>query len=301
MKIINSRAMAQCMIGSNVSLAAQINDPNVGAGWTLFAFSGDMPTSKEGFNEKFSSRSLADLYNNSLGIVRNAIAGVTSGNLVSFQTNPQYLPKGACYYGTIGSAALAVRQLVPHRIIRSGFTDRNITLMTAFTSGLISYGRFGGSDIDFEFDTAVTVTHLKYSTTPSSNFSFVAVSDDGTTEYSLGTATAIAGDTTCFVLGSPRAAKRYRFKNSGGTTSTIPRILLTSVDAAPTVAQTKPTWFVLAHCNTFTHGDYDYSDEIMFCAMNCNNLGPFNIVGQVMPEVKTTLYCPKLRFKPRSN
>ncbi len=302
MKIINGRAMAQSVLGSNVSLAAQVADPNVGAGWTLFAFSGDMPTSKEGFNEKFNSRSLADLYNNSLGLVRSAVSGVVNGNTISLVQNPQYTPKGVCYYGTIGSALTPARQVLPNRITRSAFTDRNITLLTSKSSAGSASGRFGGNNVDFEFDVATTITHIKYGNNgPTTNFNLVALSDDGLTEYGLGLNTSVAGEPSCYALASPRAAKRYRFKNINGVNTTTALTLLTTVDAASTVAQTKPTWFVLAHCNTFTHGDYDYSDEIMFCAASCGNLGPFNIVGQVMPAERTTLYCPKLRFKPRSN
>ncbi|QZE59664.1 hypothetical protein pEaSNUABM39_00084 [Erwinia phage pEa_SNUABM_39] len=300
MKIINTRIMAQAMVGSNSNLAALVNDPNVGAGWNIFAFSSKLPTSKEGFDAAFNNKSLADMYNTSIGMIRNPISGVESGNVLTLALQSQYIPKGVSYYGTIGSANTVAYQLMPHRITRSGFTDRSIGLILSSGSTLVPAARFA-SDVDFEFDTPTTVTHVKFTGSNGDAFVLVALSDDGQTETSLGTATAIAGDAQCLVLSTPVASKRYRYKYTKPTTATAQRILLSTVDTPPAVAQTAPTWAVLAHCNTFTHGDTDYSDEIMYAAGAVGNQGPYKIVGDIIPTQKTVMYCPKLRFTQRSN
>lgn len=301
MKIINTRIMAQAVAGTNANTAALINDPNVCAGWNIFAFSGKLPTSKEGFEAAFNNKSLADMYNQSIGIVRNPITGIENGNVIALALQSQYIPKGVSYYGTIGTAAIVVSQLVPHRIISSGFTDRNITLVMGAGSIAAPAVRFGGVDVDVEFDTAVTVTHIKFNSSVSDGFQLVAVSDDGTTESTLGGTSVVAGDATILSLSAPKASKRYRFKSTSLTAASAMRILLSSVDVPSSTAVTSPTWAVLAHCNTFTHGDTDYSDSIMYTAGAVGNQGPFKLVDQVIPSQKTLMYCPKLRFTQRSS
>ena len=302
MKIINTRTMAQAVVGSNANTAALVTDPNVGAGWNIFAFSGKLPTSKEGFEAAFNNKSLADMYNQSIGIVRNPITGIENGNVIALALQSQYIPKGVSYYGTIGTAALVVSQLMPHRITRSGVTDRDITLIMGAGTAAVPAARQGGMDIDIEFDAAVTVTHVKFNgTTTNDAFTLVALSDDGQTEYSLGTATAIAGDTQTLGLSTPRASKRYRYKFAKPTNVTAMRTLLSSVDVPSASAVTSPTWAALAHCNTFTHGDINYSDEIMFTADAVGTQGPFKLIGQVIPNQKNMMYCPKLRFTQRSS
>lgn len=300
MKIINTRIMAQAVVGTNANTAALLNDPNVGAGWNIFAFSGKLPTSKEGFEAAFNNKSLADMYNQAIGIVRNPITGIENGNVIALALQSQYIPKGVSYYGTVGTPAIVVSQLVPHRIISSGFTDRNITPLMGSGSGNSPAARMTVSDIDFEFDTAVTVTHIKYNTTPASALTLVAVNDQGQ-EITLGSASAIAGDSTCLALSAPVASKRYRYKVSSTTAVSAMRILLSSVDVPSSVAVASPTWAALAHCNTFTHGDTDYSDSIMYTAGAVGNQGPFKLVDQVIPNQKTLMYCPKLRFTQRSS
>lgn len=301
MKIINTRIMAQSVLGSIANTANLINDPNVGAGWNIFAFSGKLPTSKEGFEAAFNNKSLADMYNQAIGIVRNPITGIENGNVIALALQSQYIPKGVSYYGTVGTAATVVSQLVPNRITRSGLTDRNITLIMGSGTVAVPAARFAGVDIDVEFDAAVTVTHLKFNGSVSDGFQLVALSDDGQTESTLGTATAIAGDATVLALSAPKASKRYRFKSANLTTASVMRILLSSVDKPSTSAVTSPTWAALAHCNTFTHGDINYSDEIMFTAGAVGTQGPFKLTEQVIPSKKNMMYCPKLRFTQRSS
>lgn len=300
MKIINTRIMAQSVVGTNANNATMLNDPNAGAGWNLFAFSGKLPTSKEGFDAAFNNKSLADMYNQAIGFVRNPITGIENGNVIALALQSQYIPKGVSYYGPIGTAATVVSQLMPHRITRSGITDRDVTLIMGSGSGNVPAARMGGVDIDFEFDTPVTVTHVKYNTTPNSIFSLVAVDDQGQ-EVSLGNAAAIAGDSTCLALSAPVASKRYRYKSSTATSVTAMRVLLSSVDTPPASAVTSPSWAALAHCNTFTHGDTDYSDNIMFTAGAVGTQGPFKLTDQVYPNQKNMMYCPKLRFTQRSS
>lgn len=298
MKIINTRTMAQSVVGTNTNAAAIIADPNVGAGWNLFAFSGKLPTSKEGFEAAFNNKSLADMYNASIGIVRNPITGVESGNVLTLALQSQYIPKGVSYYGPIGSANLVVSQLVPHRITRSGITDRNISVLIGLGSTTTLYQRFAQTDVDFEFDTDVTVKYLKYSGTPSNSFTIVAVDDSGV-ESSLGTTSAIAGDATCLVLATPKASKKYRLKATG--TAVQRSFIMLSEDVPTATPATSPTWAALAHCNTLTHGDINYSDEIMYAAGAVGTQGPFKMVDQVIPNQKSLMYCPKLRFTQRSS
>lgn len=299
MKIINTRTMAQSVVGTGSNTAALLNDPCLGAGWNIFAFSGKLPTSKEGFEAAFNNKSLADMYNKSIGIVRNPITGIENGNVIALALQSQYIPKGVSYYGTIGSANIVVSQLVPHRIIRSGTTDRNITTVLGSGSIGIPNARLGSESIDFEFDAPVTIKYLKYTTTPSNAYSLVAVNDAGE-ETSLGNGSALAGDSTIWTLPSPVASKKYRLK-SVGTGTQVPMIFLSSDDVATSTPATSPTWAVLAHCNTFTHGDINYSDEIMYTAGAVGTQGPFKIVDQVIPNKKTMMYCPKLRFTQRSS
>ena len=300
MKIINNRIMAQLMVGTSANAAPLVADPNVGAGWNIFAFSSKLPTSKEGFDAAFNNKSLADMYNTSIGMIRNPISGVESGNVLTLALQSQYIPKGVSYYGTIGSANTVAYQLMPHRIIRAGFTDRSIGLIVGSGSTLIPPARFS-SDVDFEFDTPITVTHVKFTGSATDAFTLVAVSDDGLTETALGNATAIAGDALCLALSAPVASKRYRYKFNKPTLNTAQRVLLTTVNQPDATPATAPTWAVLAHCNTLTHGNTDYSDEIMYCAGAVGNQGPYKIIGDIIPAQKTVMYCPKLRFTQRSN
>lgn len=300
MKIINTRIMAQAVAGTNANTAALLNDPNVCAGWNIFAFSGKLPTSKEGFEEAFNNKSLADMYNQAIGIVRNPITGIENGNVIALALQSQYIPKGVSYYGTVGTPAIVVSQLVPHRITRSGFTDRNITpLMGAGNIG-VPLARSPQMDIDFEFDTPVTIKYLKYSATPNNSFILVAVNDNGG-EIQLGATSALNGDANCRVLSSPVASKKYRYKYNASGGPHVPHVFLSDVDVPSSVVATSPTWAVLAHCNTFTHGDTDYSDSIMYTAGAVGNQGPFKLVDQVIPNQKTLMYCPKLRFTQRSS
>lgn len=300
MKIINNRIMAQAVVGSTNNQANLLADPNVGAGWNLFAFAGKAPTSKEGFDAAFDNTSLADMYNKAIGFVRNPITGIEFGNVIALGLQSRYIPKGVSYYGPIGTAATVVSQLMPHRITRSGYTDRDITILMGSGTTAVPAARYIGTVVDFEFDQAVTITHAKYNAAPSSAFTLVALSDDGQTEYGLGTATAIAGDATCMALASPRAAKRYRYKYSGNVSSVM-RVLLSSVDVPSAAVQTAPTWAALAHCNTFAHGDTDYSNQIMYTAGEVGVNGPFKMVDDIVPNRANTIYCPKLRFTQRSS
>ena len=300
MKIINTRVMAQSMIGTNANTAALVSDPSAGAGWNIFAFSGKLPTSKEGFAAAFDQRSLADMYNKSIGIVRNPITGVENGNVIAMALQSQYIPKGVSYYGTIGTAAIVVSQLVPHRIIRSGATDRNITPLMGSGNIGAPLARSPQMNIDFEFDNPVTIKYLKYNATPNNSFILVAVNDNGD-EIQLGATSALTGDANCRVLAAPVASKKYRYKYNASGGPHVPHVFLSDVDVPSSVAVTSPTWAVLAHCNTLTHGDINYSDEIMFTAGAVGNQGPFRIVGDVVPNKKTMMYCPKLRFSQRSS
>lgn len=299
MKIINTRTMAQSVIGSGSNSTSYLNDPCSGAGWNIFAFSGKLPTSKEGFDAAFNNKSLADMYNAAIGIVRNPITGIENGNVIALALQSQYIPKGVSYYGTIGSANIVVSQLVPNRIIRSGTTDRNILPVLGCGSIGIPNSRLSAAPIDFEFDAPVTIKYLKYPIAPSNAYSLVAVNDAGE-ETSLGNGSALAGDSTIWTLPSPVASKKYRLKPTG-TGTQVPMIFLSSDDAASSSPVTSPTWAALAHCNTLTHGDINYSDEIMYCAGAVGNQGPFKLVDHVIPNKKTMMYCPKLRFTQRSS
>lgn len=300
MKIINTRIMAQSVLGSITNTAGLINDPNVGAGWNIFAFSGKLPTSKEGFEAAFNNKSLADMYNQAIGIVRNPITGIENGNVIALALQSQYIPKGVSYYGTIGTAAIVVSQLVPHRITRSVTTDRNITPLIGAGSIGAPLARFPQMDIDFEFDTPVTIKYLKYNAAPNNSFILVAVNDNGD-EIQLGATSALTGDTNCRVLASPVASKKYRYKYNASGGPHVPHVFLSDVDVPSSVAVTSPTWAALAHCNTFTHGDINYSDEIMFTAGAVGTQGPFKLTEQVIPSKKNMMYCPKLRFTQRSS
>lgn len=302
MKIINNRIMAQSFAGTNANAAGIINDPNMCAGWNLFFFTGKLPTSKEGFDAAFNQKSLADMFNTSVGVVRSPVYGIESGNVIAMNLQNQYVPKGASYYGQIGTAKTDVRQLLPNRVQRNLTTDRNITLFTSSGSTNFSHNRQGLSDdIVFEFDTDVALSHIKFFGSASFGFSFFAIKDDNS-EVAMGALTAVAGDSTVFSFASPQTAKKFRLKNNQqGTNTDSTFVLLSSTTAAPTVAQVVPTWGILAHCNTLTHGDLDYSDEIMFTAGAVSTTGPFKIMGNIVPNVKTLVYCPKLRFTQRSS
>lgn len=296
MKVISNNVMAQAMVGSPVSTG--VADPNVGGGWVLLAFSGKLPTSKEGFEATFNTRSVADMYNKAIGIVRNPLTGVEGNTVITLALQSQYIPKGVSYYGTIGSANTPVSQLVPDRIVRSAFTDRNITSVLACGS-LPAPADRAVADVDFEFDTPVTIKYLKYASTVSNSYSLVAVTDEGV-EQGVGAMTAVSGEANCFSLATPRTSKKFRFKKVG-TEAQRAVIFLTDVEQAPSVAATSPTWVALMHCNTLAHGDIDYSDEVMFAAAAVGTQGPFKIVGEVIPNQKTLMFCPKLRFSQRSN
>lgn len=300
MKIINNRIMAQSAIGTSTNVANLMFDPAIGGGWNILAFTGKLPTSKEGFDAAFNNKSLADMYNTSVGLVRSPITGIENGNVIALALQSQYIPKGVSYYGTVGSANLVVSQLLPNRIIRSGITDRNISLFLGGGNVPLPAARFAGTDMDFEFDAAVTITHIKFNNTVADAFTLVAVTDTGV-EQTLGTSAAIAGDALCYALSAPKASKKYRFKSSSTTANSMMRIFLSSVDVPSGTAVTSPTWAALTHCNTFTHGDTDYSDEIMYAAMAVGNQGPFKLVSDVIPSQKTLMYCPKFRFTQRSS
>ncbi|ARW58726.1 hypothetical protein HOS33_gp086 [Erwinia phage vB_EamM_Y3] len=264
-------------------------------------FDGRMPTSKEGFAEVFNSRSLADLYNKSLGLVRSPVTGIENGNVIALQLQSQYIPKGVSYYGTIGTALLPVTQLMPRTIQSNAQSDRNISFLTSSGTVNLTHARTGYGDYVIEFDAAVTITHIKYMGTVSGgSYQLVRIAEDNTeTATTLGT--VLAGEANCYPITSPVASKKYRLKSVGGANSVDAAfVLLSSVDQAPSTPQTQPTWAALAHTNTRTHGDIDYSDEIMFAADACGVAGPFKIVGNIVPNKLTRVYCPKLRFTQRS-
>ncbi|AWY08363.1 hypothetical protein HOT49_gp087 [Erwinia phage vB_EamM_Alexandra] len=299
MKIINNRIMAQSVLGTGANTATLVNDPNVGAGWNIFAFTGKLPTSKEGFEAAFNNKSVADMFNKSIGMIRAPISGLENGNVLTLALQSQYIPKGASYYGTIGSANTVVYQLVPHRIVRSDYTDRSIATLMGGGSYAVPNARLAGAAIDFEFDTPVTIKYLKYGSAPTNGFALLAVSDEGV-ESALGTSSVLPGDANCLVLSAPVASKKYRLKPDG-VAAQAPMILLSAVDVPSSSPATAPTWAALAHCNTLTHGDINYSDEIMFAADAVGTQGPFKIIGDIIPAQKTVMYCPKLRFSQRSN
>lgn len=296
MKLINSAIMAQAVFGTS-GTASGYDDPAHSGGWTLFLMSGTMPTTESQMAAVFNQRSVADLFNVSLGIVRNPLLSVSNGTILNLRPRAPYVPKGASLYGTVG--ALNLSQLLPNRVTRTGSTDRAISRIVCAPSTVGDYSTtVGAEDFTVEFDQAVRVSHIKlFGSSPLSGV-IVAVDDSGV-ETSMGNRTVVSGDASVYSFANPQTAKRFRLKYAANTLH-APFTLLSDTTMPTATELALPTWAVLAHANTFVHGDFEGSDSIMYLADAVGASGPFNVVGPFASNKANIIYCPKIRFLPRS-
>lgn len=296
MKLINSAIMAQAVFGTS-GTATGYDDPAHAGGWALFLMSGTLPTTDSQMAAAFNQKSIADLFNKSLGIVRNPLLSVSNGTILNLRPRAAYVPKGVSLYGAVGGVTLS--QLLPNRITRTASSDRAISRILCTPAALGDYSvTVGTDDFTMEFDTAVRFSHIKlYGTSPLSG-TFVAVDDNGV-ETSMGTRTATTGDASVYAFSNPITAKKFRLKYVAGT-SHAPFALLSDTTQPDGTALTLPTWAVFAHVNTYVHGSFEGTDDLMFLADTVGSSGPFGVVGPFAGNTANIIYCPKIRFLPRS-
>ncbi|WOL24658.1 hypothetical protein fHeYen902_312c [Yersinia phage fHe-Yen9-02] len=293
MKFINSHIQAQVIYGAS-SQSANYIQPYSGGGWTIFAMPGSLPADETAVNTRFNTKSLADLYNKSLGIVKSPVLSISKSVNLNLAPISNYTPKGVSYFGTIGG--ISYTQLQPHSIVETDVTKRDITPMvsTAVISPL-GVSPLVRNTFDFVFDSEVKLTHVKRflstSTVPTTLF---AVSDTGV-ESSSGTLTVLAADSSVWKLANPLTSKRFRLKFDASTMfSTF--LLLSDTTQATSDTLEQPGWVVFAPGNTIGVGDTAFSDNIPWIAEKCEAAGPFVILPPIKANVQNTMYCPKIRF-----
>lgn len=296
MKLINSAAMAQAVFGTS-GTATGYDDTAHSGGWTLFLMSGTLPTTDNQMASAFNQKSIADLYNKSLGIVRSPLLSVSNGTILNLRPRSPYVPKGVSLFGTIGSTLLS--SLLPNRIRRTAQTDRTISRFVCApgTNGDFST-TVGTDDVVVEFDTAVRFSHCKRYGTEAMTGQWVAVDDSGV-ETSLGVLVATAADTSVSAFSNPQTSKVFKLKYAANTTH-APVGMLSDTTMPDGTALTLPTWAVFAHANTLVHGSFEATDDLMFLADNVGDSGPFQVVGPFANNKANIIYCPKIRFLPRS-
>ncbi|QQO90227.1 hypothetical protein pEaSNUABM5_00085 [Erwinia phage pEa_SNUABM_5] len=297
MKLINSAIMAQAVYGTSIQGTTGWDDPAHAGGWALFLMSGTVPTTDSQMAAAFNQKSIADLFNKSLGIVRQPLLSVSNGTILNLRPRAPYVPKGVSLWGTVGSVSLS--QILPNRIRRTASTDRAISrLMCTPSAGGDYMTTVGAEDFVIEFDTAVRFSHYKRYGTDTVNGTWVAVADNGT-ETSLGTATALAADTSVFAFSNPQTSKVFKLKYLANTAH-APFAMLSDTEQPTATELTLPTWAVFAHVNTFVHGSFEATDDLMFIADTVGDMGPFQVVGPFAGNKANIIYCPKIRFLPRS-
>lgn len=296
MKLINSAIMAQAVFGTNGTQTGY-DDISHSGGWTLFLMGGTIPTTDSQMAAVFNQKSLADLFNASLGIVRNPLLSITNNTILNLRPRAPYVPKGASLWGSVGTVNLS--QLMPNRIRRTASSDRAISRLTCMPSGLGDFSvTLGTDDMVIEFDTEVRLSHIKVYGTSAVVSTFVAVSDTGS-ETTLGSRTSLVSDSSIQAFANPQTSKVFKIKYVANGNH-APFALLSDTTQPTATELTLPTWAVFAHTNTYVHGSFDASDDIMFLADTVGSSGPFNVVGPFAGNKANIIYCPKIRFMPRS-
>lgn len=297
MKLINSAIMAQAVYGTSILNTAGWDDTAHAGGWTLFLMGGTQPTTDSQMAQAFAQNSIADLFNKSLGIVRQPLMSFSNGTILNLRPRASYVPKGVSLWGTVGS--LSLTHLLPNRIRRTAQTDRTISRFVCMPSATGDFSTcVGTDDVVVEFDSPVRFSHCKRFGTDGLSGQWVAVDDSGV-ETSMGTLTVVSGDTSVFAFSNPQTSKTFKLKYAAATAH-APLAMLSDTTQATGTALTVPTWAVFAHSNTFVHGSFEATDDLMFFADTVGDAGPFKMIAPIAGNQNNTVYCPKVRFMPRS-
>lgn len=297
MKLINSAIMAQAVYGTNILNTNGWDDTAHAGGWTLFLMGGTQPTTDSQMAQAFVQTSIADLYNKSLGIVRQPLLSLSNNTILNLRPRASYVPKGVSLWGTVGSVTLT--HLLPNRIRRTAQTDRTISRFVCMPGATGDFSvTVGTDDVVVEFDTAVRFSHCKRFGTDTLTGQWVAVDDSGV-ETSMGTLSALTADTSVFAFSNPQTSKVFKLKYAVAT-GHAPLAMLSDTTQPTATALTVPTWAVFAHANTFVHGSFDATDDLMFFADTVGDAGPFKMIAPIQGNQNNIVYCPKVRFMPRS-
>ena len=297
MKLINSAIMAQAVYGTSALNTTGWDDTAHAGGWTLFLMGGTQPTTDSQMAQAFVQTSIADLYNKSLGIVRQPLMSFSNGTILNLRPRAPYVPKGVSLWGAVNGTALT--HLLPNRIRRTAQTDRTISRFVCMPGATGDYSTcVGTDDVVVEFDSPVRFSHCKRFGTDTLTGQWVAVDDAGV-EKSMGTLTVVSGDGSVVKFSNPQTSKTFKLKYADASYH-APLAMLSDTTQPTDTALTMPTWAVFAHSNTFVHGSFDATDDLMFFADTVGDAGPFKMIGPIAGNQNNIVYCPKVRFLPRS-
>jgi len=297
MKLINSAIMAQAVYGTSIPNTSGWDDTAHAGGWTLFLMPGTQPTTDSQMAQAFVQTSIADLYNKSLGIVRQPLLSFSNNTILNLRPRASYIPKGVSLWGAVGNVTLT--HLLPNRIRRTAQTDRTISRFVCMPGATGDFSTtVGTDDVVVEFDAPVRFSHCKRFGTDGLTGQWVVVADDGT-ETSLGTLSATVADSTVFAFSNPQTGKTFKLKYAAAQTH-APIAMLSDTTQPSSTALAVPTWAVFAHVNTFVHGSFDATDDLMFFSDTVGDTGPFKMIAPIAANQNNIVYCPKVRFLPRS-
>lgn len=303
MKIIDNGARATAMIGTSETSTGR-NDIAHKDGWSMFLMSGNVPSTEADVAAVFDTNSLADMYNKSLGVCPSPIQALGDSNRILFPSKILYVPKGVSQDAKVGSTQLY--RLLPARIRKNVYTDRAISMIACTPGSDGDVGTsVGASDMVVEFDTDVTITHVRRTCGNTSAImqTLALVNSDGT-ETSLGAYTASSDDASVYSVATPATGKVFKIKYAANTSRSAVYATLALLSSSTTPdgsVQTSPTWYVLAHCNSHLAGPYNPVRDVMYLADAFGPNNPFSVLTSLANNVLNYVYCPTIRFTSRQS
>ena len=293
MLVVNCDVRAQAFAGSHNTNNPEAKESTRGGGWSLFFFTGNLPTTEEEVKAVFNTLSLADMYNKSVGIAKSSYKQVFGRSLIEQHPQMEYQAKGASYCERIGNGSLTM--LTPDRIVENSSTKKTISMIAAHTTSGLKKEFRGEDDYIIEFDNPVTLTHLKlYGAEDKCDIVSLVTSGGVEIEQSLGVVSKVSEG--LFAFGSPVESTRYKIKHTAESGVVQTMDFLSNMTTPQQEALPKPSWCVLAHTNLLAHGDIHNSGQIMYIADHVRNEGPYVTSTNLSADKVNFVYCPKIRL-----